>query len=239
MNDMRPESKNSQKVYEFIANEIKESFLKGDLLPGDKLPPERELAARFKVSRTSIREALRVLEINDLVEIRRSDGTFMKSTDISVNELLSESIYKAEGKLVYEMLEVRLAIETECAFIAAERATSTDLENIRKWVMAMNNAKNEESGLEADLNFHNCIAEATHNSIFIELVHTLGKQMKNTIRATRTHRFANPERHHETNNEHQEIFLAIAQREPQKAKQLMKEHIMRIREEMTRASLIE
>lgn len=236
---MSPQPIKSKKVYQIIFNEIKESFLKGDLEPGDKLPPERELAARFKVSRTSIREALRVLEMNDIVDIRRGDGTFIKSSDVQIlNERLSVPINNAEDNLVYEMLEVRYALETECAFMAAQRATSSDLDKIRKCLDDMNNAKkDEELGLKADLNFHNCIAKASHNSILVGLVNTLSKQMKNTIRATRKHRFTNPERHKDTIDEHKEIFLAIALKNPHRAKQLMGEHIMRIREEMTKASL--
>lgn len=229
----------SPKVYEIIFNQIKESFISGELKPGDKLPPERELSNRFKVSRTSIREALRVLEINGVIEIRPGDGTFIRQSDIqSLIEQLSTSIIKAEDNMVYEMLEVRRVIETECAFLAAQRANSLDLQNILKALEEMARSEHdEELGLRADLLFHHSIAQATNNSIFAGLVHTLSDQMKNTIRATRQHRFANPGHFQETLQEHKEIYHSIALKDADKAKQLMNAHIIRIREQMAAATL--
>lgn len=229
----------SPKVYEIIFNQIKESFISGELKPGDKLPPERELSNRFKVSRTSIREALRVLEINGVIEVRPGDGTFIRKSDVqSLIEQLSASIIKAEDNMVYEMLEVRRVIETECAFLAAQRANSLDLQNILKALEEMARSEHdEELGLRADLHFHYSIAQATNNSIFAGLVHTLSDQMKDTIRATRRHRFAKPGHFQETLQEHKEIFHSIALKEADKAKQLMDAHIIRIREQMASATL--
>ncbi|MGE7637323.1 FadR/GntR family transcriptional regulator [Peribacillus frigoritolerans] len=229
----------SPKVYEVIFNQIKESFISGELKPGDKLPPERELSNLFKVSRTSIREALRVLEINGVIEIRPGDGTFIRQSDVqSLIEQLSTSIIKTEDNMVYEMLEVRRVIETECAFLAAQRANSLDLQNILKALEEMARSEHdEELGLRADLLFHHSIAQATNNSIYAGLVHTLSDQMKNTIRATRWHRFAKPGHFQETLQEHKEIYYSIALKDADKAKQLMNAHIIRIREQMAAATL--
>ena len=229
----------NQKVYQVIFDKIKEAFLNGELKPGDKLPPERELASHYNVSRTSIREALRVLEINGIIEARQGGGTYIRSSETqSLIEKLSAIIFKVDDNFIFEMLEVRLVIESECAFLAAQRATSVDLEKIRICLDEMAKAGNdEELGLLADMKFHECVAHASRNSIFAALIQTLSEQLRDTIRTTRNHRFVRVGNFEDTLNEHKEIFLAIALNDAQKAKQLMKEHITRIREEMVRASL--
>ena len=227
------------KVYEIIFNQIKESFITGELKPGDKLPAERELSTHFKVSRTSIREALRVLESNGVIEVRPGDGTFIRQSEVqSLINRLSNTIINAEKNLIFEMLEVRRVIETECAFLSAQRASSLDLQNILKALEDMSiSEQDEELGLQADLLFHNSIAQAANNSIFAGLVHTLSNQMKDTIRATRQHRFATPGHFQETLQEHKDIYFSIALKEADKAKQLMDAHILRIRTQMATATL--
>lgn len=225
-----------KKTYEVIMDKITEFFLTGNLKPGEKLPSERELASQFKVSRTSIREALRAMELNGLIEIRQGGGSYIKASDFqSRKEEITAAIIKAENHLVYEMLELRRAIEVESAFLAAKRATSQDLQQLRSALEKMAHSPEDiELGLKADLDFHIGIVEATHNSIFIDLIHTLSEHMEDTIRATRRHRFtAEPERYEDTMDEHKEIYLAIASGKGDKAKELMEGHITRIREELT------
>lgn len=236
---MIPVPKQNQKVYQIIFNRIKESILSGELLPGDKLPSERELASRFNVSRTSIREALRALEIHGIIESRQGDGTFIKASEVKkVLEELSTAIHKTEDYLIYEMLEVRQALESECAYLAAYRANSYDLEQMRKCIEQMSSAGSDtEKGLMADLNFHLSIAEASHNSILLGLVQTLGEHLKNTISVTRSHRFSRAGLFEETFNEHKELYLAIARRDADHAKKLMEHHISKIRQEMSEATL--
>lgn len=236
---MGAEPAKSQKVYQIIFNHIKDSFRNGELKPGSKLPPERELAARYNVSRTSIREALRVLESNGVVEVKHGDGTFIRASEIqSLLDNLSESVYKVDEKLLYEMLEVRMVLEAECAYIAAQKATSEDLENLRKCLDDMAKAEDdEETGYITDSQFHFYIAQATHNSLFMKLNQTLREQMKNTIRICRHYRFKQAGQFQATLDEHKEIYLAIAEKDSQRAKQLMQMHINHIRKEMTRVSL--
>lgn len=225
-----------KKTYQVIVDKITEFFFAGNLKPGEKLPSERELASKFKVSRTSIREALRTMEQNGLIEIRQGGGSYIKASENfqSQKEEITAAIIKAENHLVYEMLELRRALEVESAFLAAKRATSQDLEKLRTALEKMAlSSENIEIGLKADVDFHIAIVQATHNSIFIGLIQTLSEHMKDTIRATRRHRFTDPERHEDTMDEHKDIYLAIASGNADRAKELMEEHIARIREELT------
>lgn len=228
-----------KKAYQVIVDQIREYFLNGELQPGEKLPTERELASRFNVSRTSVREALRKLEIKGIIEIKQGSGSFIKTQEgRSLGEELSSTIIKTEKKLIYEMLELRQALEVECAFLASQRATSEDLERIGKALEMMDRVKNDvELGIQADLSFHINIVLASHNSIFLQLFQTLSEHMQDTIRATRRQRLKDPERTQETIDEHKEIYLAIASGDANQAKQLMEKHIKQIRRELTESLL--
>lgn len=232
MKQLFPQKK---KTYELIVEKIEELFLNGGLKPGDKLPPERELASQFGVSRTSVREALQALEISGSIEIRQGGGSFIKTPEVRmVSDVLSTRIIEAENDLVYEMLEVRRALEVESVSLAAQRATSADLEKIRQSLEQMAaSGEDAEEGVQADLHFHLQIVEATHNQLLINLVQTLTERMEDTIRATRKHRFLEGNRYKDTFEEHKDIYVAIASGNAQEAKKLMEEHISRIRRELS------
>ncbi|MCM3706417.1 MULTISPECIES: FadR/GntR family transcriptional regulator [Cytobacillus] len=227
-----------KKTYLVLADKLKECYLGGVVKPGERLPSERELAVQFNVSRTTIREALRTLELNGLIDIRQGGGSYVKVSDIQSNKEEIITAVKAENPLVYEMLELRRALEAESSFLAANRATAADLEKLR---IALHNIalsrQNPELGLKADLDFHIGIAEATHNSIFIELIHTLKGHMEETIRVTQNHRFKDLSRYDDTIEEHREIYLAIASGNGYKAKELMEGHITKIRGELVKSMI--
>lgn len=228
-----------KKTYEVIVEQIEESFLNGKLKLGEKLPPERELASRFGVSRTSVREALQALEISGSIEIRQGGGSFIKKSEVQlVSDALSTTIIQAENNLVYEMLELRRALEVESVSLAAQRATSADLEKIRESLERMAvSGKDVEAGVQADLHFHLQIVHATHNKLLIDMVQMLTERMEETIRATRKHRFLDVNRYEDTFEEHKEIYVAIASGNAKVAKKLMEEHITRIRRELSASFL--
>ncbi|MBG9542006.1 GntR family transcriptional regulator [Cytobacillus firmus] len=227
-----------KKTYLVLADKLIECYLGGNLKPGERLPSERELAVQFNVSRTTIREALRTLELNGLIDIRQGGGSYVKVSDIQSNKEEIITVVKAENPLVFEMLELRRALEAESSFLAANRATPADLEKLRIALHNMALSKQDpELGLKADLDFHIGIAEATHNSIFIELIHTLKGHMEETIRATQNHRFKDLSRYGDTINEHREIYLAIASGNGDKAKELMEGHITKIRAELVESMI--
>lgn len=228
-----------RRTAEIVLEKIVEHFLKKQLKAGEKLPSERELATRFGVSRNSVREALQILALKNVIEIRRGGGSYVIQSDTNlIHEALSEKVTALESHLVFEMLEVRRALEVEAAALAAQRASAKDLNNIREALEMMAVSINEvESGTKADLQFHMCIVAASHNSILIHLAETLINQMKKTIQTTRQHRFSDPGRYEETFNEHREIYLAIASGNSSLAKSLMELHISRVRSELSESML--
>lgn len=228
-----------QKAYERIVDDISKKYLNGDLSPGERLPTERELASQFNVSRTSVREALRKLEIKGMIEIKQGSGSFIKTkASHLLEEELTSQILKNEKKLIYEMLELRQALEVECAFLASRRATSEDLVRIRQSLEGMIQAKDDiELGIQADVSFHFNIVLASHNSIFLNLFQALSGHMHDTIRVTRKQRLKDQDQSQGLIQEHKEIYLAIAAGDAHQAKQLMEKHITKIRKDFTESLL--
>lgn len=232
-------SANRQKVYEVIFQKIQNEIESGHLKIGDKMPSERELAAQYNVSRTSIREALRILELSDIVEIRQGDGTFIKNISLHrVQNELSNVLLQVDNTILFEMLEVRLILESQCAALAALRASGRDIEKMARALDAMKAADDdEEAGLQADLAFHMAIAEAAHNSVLEQLIASLTPHMRNTIEVTRNHRLSSTVNITRTFAEHKAIFIAISRGESDKAKVLMEDHIRTIRQELSELSI--
>lgn len=229
-----------KKTYELIVEQIELYFLEKDLQPGDRLPAERELASLFGASRTSVREALKVLELNGKILIRRGGGSFIAASgNVQITKELGSLIDETEAKFIHEMLELRRAFEVEAASLAAQRASEANLDAIRRALARMADAFDDpEAGVLADLDFHLQVAQATKNNLLIDMMATLSMRMEDNIRATRRHRFIDASRHLDTYEEHKEIYIAIASRNANLAKLLMEKHISRIRLELNRSMQI-
>lgn len=231
-------SANKQKVYEIIIQKIQTEITAGILEAGEKLPPERELAVKYGVSRTSIREALRLLELSDFVEIRPGDGTFIKTNEQqTIQQQLTSVALKTDQTTLYEMLELRLILESQCAALAALRATGQDIEKIARTLEAMKNTDDEEIGIQADLDFHMAIAAAANNSVLAQLISSFASHMRSTIEVTRKHRLSSKENFARTLEEHRAIFIAISRGESDRAKVLMEDHIRTIRQELSELTI--
>lgn len=231
-------SANKQKVYEIIIQKIQTEITAGILEAGEKLPPERELAVKYGVSRTSIREALRLLELSDFVEIRPGDGTFIKTNEQqTIQQQLTSVALKTDQTTLYEMLELRLILESQCAALAALRATGQDIEKIARTLEAMKNTDDEEIGIQADLDFHMAIAAAANNSVLAQLISSFASHMRSTIEVTRKHRLSSKENFARTLEEHRAIFIAISRGESDRAKVLMEDYIRTIRQELSELTI--
>ena len=229
-----------RKIAEIVLEKIEEKFLHSQLEIGEKLPSERELAALFEVSRNSVREALQTLALKGVIEIRQGGGSFVKQSDADfIREELSGKVVVNENHLIFEMLEVRRALEVEAASLAAQRATAEDLNKLRKSLEEMDVSIDKvKIGAQADFQFHMHIVEASHNSILIHLAQTLNQQLEKTVYTTRQHRFVNPDRYEETITEHKEIYIAIASGDSALAGSLMEAHITKVRKELSERSLL-
>src|SRR6056297_3219907 len=145
------------RLYESIVKQIQHLINEGDLIPGQKLPPERELAEELNVSRTSIREALRALEMMGYLEskVGVGGGTFIK--EITIDNIISpfSKVLLKNDDFIVELLEVRLFLEIESARLAAMRRTDKDIENMQKAIAQMEDEiQRGDSGLNGDNAFH-------------------------------------------------------------------------------------
>ncbi len=164
----------SERLYEQIVGQIEQRIEKGELKVGDQLPSERELAEQFAVSRTAVREAVKALHEKGLVEILAGRGTFITNgaTDKIRNSLGLLMKFGATNGAA-NLVEVRGILEPEIAAIAATRITDEyitamqDAVNIMEAATASNNS---DAFVEADLDFHLALAEATQNPIIPALM---------------------------------------------------------------------
>jgi GntR family transcriptional repressor for pyruvate dehydrogenase complex len=193
-----------------------------ELQPGDRIPAERQLVRQLGVSRSSMREALRVLTSRGLLEVREGLGTFVAQDHqpfISHALMVSSLI---GGRTARELHEVRAHVEPFCARLAAERATEADLEGIRTCLARQEAALGSvDEFLDADVAFHLAIAQASENRVLVEMLRTVRAlamaRMATLLSArrdmTRSYR------------EHRRIFESVAARDPVGAEAAMQAHL--------------
>lgn len=223
----------SSRLYEQIVQQVEESIQKGALKTGDKLPPERELAQQFGVSRTAVREAVKALREKGLVEAYPGRGTFIMETSAHPIRLSLDRMVKAgqaEGSRY--LTEVREMMEPEIAALAAERSDAEDLAAMRESFDVMENAKRDpEAFIEADLDFHLALAEAAANPIILSLIDSI----VGLLREQRMGIFqveGGPER---GQYHHKKILDAVEHRDAAGAREAMKAHMRQVREDSRKA----
>lgn len=193
----------------------------GVLSPGAKLPPERELAAYFKVARSSLRPALKVLEIMGVIQQKVGDGSYLNRDASSVLAVPMEFLFLLDDTSVHELTELRFLIEPALAAKAAERANSDDIMLLRQSITDLENSKGDRVKLVAsDLLFHRGIFQASGNRLTERLFHTIHRAMLNMIMVTS--QLVDLEH---TLAFHKPIFAAIEQRNATLASSLMTAHL--------------
>jgi GntR family transcriptional regulator, transcriptional repressor for pyruvate dehydrogenase complex len=201
---------------------------KGLLAPGTKLPPERELASYFGVARSSLRPALKVLEIMGVITQRVGDGSYLNKDASSVLAVPLEFLFLLDDTSLQELIEMRLMIEPALAAKAAERANAQDMALLKQSIVDFENSKQDRVGLvAADLLFHRAIFQASKNRLAGRLFHTIHRAMLNMIMVTSQR----VEIEH-TLEFHRPIMLAIEKRNPELAARLMTDHLIDARDLM-------
>ncbi len=215
-----------KKVSTQIAEQIRSSILSGEFAPGDKLPPERELAEMFGVSRPSVREALNVLASSGLVMSYQGGGTVVMSlVETSNTNSLSELIRIQQDRAL-DVIEVRKCMESWTAWYAAERALPEDIRRMEEIISGME--RNLEGLLpseDLDANFHIVIARATHNIVWLHLMQSLFDAMKEFQQSVWRAVYITREDHHQLYRHHRSIFEAIRLRDSEGAREAMMSHL--------------
>jgi len=160
---------------------IKEMIIAGGLALGDRLPPEKELSERLGLSRSSLREAVKALEVIRVLDVRRGDGTYVTSLEPRLLlEAMSFVVDLHDDQSVLEIFAVRRILEPAASGLAARNADEEAVAQLREVVASVDQAADVESLVEHDLEFHRGIAEATGNTYLARLIDSLSSH---TVRA--------------------------------------------------------
>lgn len=223
-----------RKIYEQIAEQIKEQIVSGKLPPGHKLPSTRELTERYQVGRSTMREALSMLKAMGLIEIRQGEGCFVRSVDDTEMEVPRFEHLFTSMEAVVELLEARISLEVANAGLAAVKRTDEDVAALEAVLSDMDSERGTETvGEKQDMRFHMTLAHATHNSIMVKLLETISAQVELTIRETRRVRlYANKEIAGQLWREHKAIADSVAARDPERAQTEMRKHLLHVEEEI-------
>lgn len=215
-----------KKVSTQIAEQIRTSILAGEFAPGDKLPPERELAEMFGVSRPSVREALNVLASSGLVMSYQGGGTVVKSlVDSSSANPLSELIRLQKDRAL-DVIEVRKCMESWTSWYAAERALPDDIRRMEDIIAGMKqNLILKQPSEDLDANLHIIIARATHNVVWLHLMQNLFDAMKEFQQSVWRAVYLTIEDHQLLFEHHNTIVQAIKAKDPQAARDAMVNHL--------------
>lgn len=215
------------RIYEEVVSQIHELIREGKFKAGDQLPSERELAETFKVSRTSVREALRALEAKGLMVSRTGAGNFVAELPIESLVAPLAALLIEEKDALADVFEMRKLIEPHIASLAAERATKRDIERMKKILDKQTEAVNRgETGVEADAEFHFAIGQATQNQALEKLVSGLMDMLSHS----REESLQTAGRRRASIDSHRKILSAITDHDKTRARQEMLRHIEQVEE---------
>lgn len=213
------------KVYEEIVAKIKDMVEKGRFKSGDQLPVERELAEVFRVSRSSVREALRSLESQGFIESRQGDGTYIARQPVEslVRPLASVILTEKDDQM--ELFEMRRMIEPDLAYLAAERATEEEIAMMEK-VLDLQQEQIDRGDYETDVdrNFHYIMARAARNKALLRITDNI----IDLLAESREQYLQVEGRPQKSILRHREVLEAIRARDPERAEKCMLEHLVDI-----------
>ena len=221
------------RISEEIADRIRRLMLDGTFRPGRSLPAERDLAARFRVSRGSVRDALRALEMIGLLETRHGQGTFPH--ELSVERLVTPlaSVLTHRHDLQEELMDVRRMFEPAVARVAAARMTDADLAGLHRILDAQRRQlRAGRSAIAEDTAFHAALARATRNRVVVRIMETLNDLLVESRKLTLKPR-GRPER---SLDGHEAVVAALSRRDGDAAARAMHEHIDQIADLLQDAS---
>ncbi len=226
---MKTDRLTSVRLYEQMAQRIRDQIVNGDLSAGDKLPNERNLAEQFGVSRTVVREAIKTLKQEGLIEIRPGLGTFVVD---ATGEALSQSfglvMSLGREQTLHDVIEIRELLEPEIAALAAQRATPDDVANMERAIEMMDAQLGDiEAYANEDHSFHLALAKATQNVIIPRLMSSIVDLLQNLRQ-----KIALVDGARERGQEHhRNIIAAVKAGDPQTAREAVQAHLRQVRED--------
>ncbi len=205
-----------------VVEHVKGLIAKGEVHPGDRLPPERELARKLKISRSSLRAGIGFLSAMGVLKSRHGAGTFVSSGPPALDSSSLTVLGALHGFLPWQMFEARIVLESSIAALAAERATDEHIAELAEEVAEMYASLDDpREYLIHDVRFHRTIARASGNPILGALMETItadlyrhrSKTVQNTLDLK------------ESAEMHREIYRAIRSHNPAQARLTMEQHL--------------
>ncbi|GAC1479140.1 MAG: FadR/GntR family transcriptional regulator [Candidatus Dormibacteria bacterium] len=210
------------RLYEDVAHRLSEFVQESGMRPGDRFPPERDLSQRLSVSRTSVRQALVVLQAQGSVEVRHGEGAFLRRAR-GFGESLPRLLERR--RRLPEVLEAREALEVKLAELAAARRSDEDLHTMRGALQLMRQEIAAGNlGLAGDAEFHHAIARAARNKVLVHLI----DEMALAIQESRVESLSEPGRPPRSLRAHERILAGIDARSPLRAAQAMRTHLKEV-----------
>lgn len=228
-----------RKKHRNLAQGVVESFTQtiqaGTLKPGEKLPTESVIMEMHGVSRTVVREAISHLQAAGLVQTRHGIGTFVLAPQ-PANLRISSDTIRTIGD-VLSILELRISLETEAAWLAATRRSEEQMQQMGEALARIQSSAGQPGSVEADVHFHLLIAQSTGNRYFVDILSDLGNTIiprarVNSAQLAHSDPAAYLER---VNREHDDIYRAILRQDAEAARAAMRTHLSNSRERLRRA----
>ncbi|WFU42927.1 FadR/GntR family transcriptional regulator [Bradyrhizobium sp. CB82] len=224
------EAVEARRLYRQVADQLRALIDSGEYAVGSRLPTERELAMQLRVSRPTVREALIALEVAGRVRIRVGSGIYVVEPAGSATSVPATLI---EGP--FELLRAREFLEGAIAEQAARLATKDDLARIDASLIAMENVEHPgEASMFHDRAFHNAIASSLGNAVLVRVVGELFDHRLNPYFSQLAHYFESPRTWRAALDEHRVVRDAIAARDPEAARDAMRDHLARSQERFAR-----
>lgn len=216
-----------------VAQQLEELVVNSVLKTGQRLPPERELAEMFGVSRTVVREAIHNLGAKGLLQVRTGGGSYVSSPskDSVVESLILFLRYREGGFLVEDLHDGRRVLETAIAARAAERATDEDISDLEDTLQRMEEAEGDHEAIaDLDVEFHRVLAVAAHNPLFIILLDSIGELLV----ALRRMALQDPDTFRKSQYHHRNIVEKVKSKDSQQAREAMDAHLDQSEDTMRR-----
>ncbi|MER7013764.1 FadR/GntR family transcriptional regulator [Saccharopolyspora sp. NPDC000359] len=214
---LRPLSR--PRLYEQVVQRLREHVAASGLRAGDRLPPERKLAEQLGVSRASVKQAIVVLEVQGLVEVRHGGGTYLRRESLEVEPV--DELVERKRRLP-DVLDAREALETKLAELAAQRRTEDDLAEIDAALADMRREiADGELGNDGDRRFHAAITAAAHSSLLADFMRTIATE----IAESRQESLRQPDRPTKSLAQHERIAEAVRAGDARAAVTAMRRHL--------------
>ena len=221
-----------------IVDNLSSGIRAGNLQPGEKLPTEAEIMARFDVSRTVVRESLSRLQASGLVETRHGIGTFVLQPPEAGNFRINAEDFATVADVI-SVLELRISLETEAAGLAAQRRTTENLQAMESALNAFTQSiKDDLDAVAPDFQFHMEIARSTGNHHFADLMTYLGTMIIPRTRVNTAHQAPEGRLNYlqRVHGEHESIYNAIRDQDAEAARAAMRTHLANSRERLRRGN---